>query len=210
MLRYTPVSDTSAAALIRIQNNLSKGYTRYISGSFCATKLHSVARKLHQRHNIGASPSQRHTRKKKGIANALLTIYLPPSASSAEFLLQFTPGALQSPEKLLEATKKPHLQFLEYEFVRREFEGKIGWTARRSKARQQQLYSELEHLYRKKYFGSIKTFLEKAAAEPGFRGIRQQNYELQREAVKRGFKEENLPFLYYIQKIPHGDLIQVS
>lgn len=210
MLRYTPVSNTTAAALSRIQNNLSREYTRYTSGAFCASKLHAVARKLHERHAIGASPSQRHTRKKKGLANALLTIYLAPEAGSCQFLLQFTQGDLQSPEKLLEATKKPHLQFLEYEFVRRLHRAKVGWTVRRSKERQEYLYSELNKHLSSKRFDLAKKTLERAATDPGLRGIRQQNYEMQQHALKRGFKEEDLPFLFYLRKIKQGELLSVS
>ena len=41
-------------------------------------KLSNLLKKFHERYQIGATPAQRLTRKKNGLANAMLVLYLPP------------------------------------------------------------------------------------------------------------------------------------
>lgn len=209
MLRYTPKSTTTAAALSRILANASQGYSRYTSGSIAASKVTHLAQKFHRLHAIGASPSQRHTRKKKGLANALLTIYLPPGADTASWLLQFTYGELGSHERLREATQKPRLTFLSYELVRRSARGKVGWTVRRAKEEMAALHSLLSELCHKRNWRDVARLLKRITAEPGFAGIREQTKALQRAAVQLGYRG-TLPRVYYLHKVSHGERLALT
>ncbi len=73
----TPVARSKTAALARILDSVPKGYAYYTAGECPAGKLEALARKFHARYGIGCSPAQRLTRKQKGLANALLVLYLP-------------------------------------------------------------------------------------------------------------------------------------
>ena len=206
MLKYLPISETHAATLSRLINNLTSSYTRYTSGTISADRVHYLAQRFHLIHAVAASPSQRHTRKKKGLANALLTIYLAPGADYAQWFLQFTEGELMSHEKLQEATKKPFLTFAHYELVRVAKGSnykRAAWSVRRNKEATAMLYDELIKLSSNKQYKRIKQLLEKAAKEPQFHLVREQTKALFHEAKKRGYMLE-FPFLYYIQKINHG------
>ena len=85
----TPIARSKTAALSRILDSVPKGYVHYTAGECPAGKLDALARKFHARYGIGCSPAQRLTRKQKGLANALLVLYLPvgtadDSGASAE------------------------------------------------------------------------------------------------------------------------------
>lgn len=73
----TPIARSKTAALARILDSVPKGYVHYTAGECPAGKLEALARKFHERYGIGCSPAQRLTRKQKGLANALLVLYLP-------------------------------------------------------------------------------------------------------------------------------------
>ncbi len=75
----TPVAHSKTAALARVLDSVPKSYTFYTSGECPAGKVEALARKFHERYGIGGSPAQRLTRKQKGLANALLVIFWPPS-----------------------------------------------------------------------------------------------------------------------------------
>lgn len=74
----TPVAHSKTAALARVIDSIPKGYIHYTSGQCSAEKVVRLARKFHEQYGIGCSPAQRMTRKKKGIANAILVMYWPP------------------------------------------------------------------------------------------------------------------------------------
>lgn len=74
----TPVARSKTAALARVLDSIPKGYIGYTSGQCSAEKAVRLARKFHEQYGIGCSPAQRMTRKKKGLANAILVMYWPP------------------------------------------------------------------------------------------------------------------------------------
>ena len=74
---YTPVAQTKSAALCRVLDALPKGYHYTTAGSCPAGKAVALARKFHALYGIGCSPAQRMTRKKQGLANALLVMFWP-------------------------------------------------------------------------------------------------------------------------------------
>ena len=84
----TPISTSKSSALSRTIDLVSRGYTRYISGRIPERKLRGFLRKMHTKYGIGCSPAQRLTRKKQGLANTALVVFLPVAsiATSASTL----------------------------------------------------------------------------------------------------------------------------
>jgi len=78
----TPVSPSKSAALSRTLDLVSRGYTRYITGTCPAHKAIGLANKFHDKYGVGCSPAQRITRKQKGLANTALVMYWPGYAGS--------------------------------------------------------------------------------------------------------------------------------
>ena len=105
------ISTSKTAALSRVLDGVSRGYTRYIGGVTTPEKAVAVANKFHRLYGIGCTPAQRITRKGKGQANALLVLYWPEGAAQVLWLLLATPGTglIAEREKLLEVTGKPRL-----------------------------------------------------------------------------------------------------
>lgn len=210
MLRNTPISETHAAALSRVLTNVPRGYTRYSSGTIRADRAYDLAQKFHQIHHIGASPSQRHTRKKKGKANAVLVMFKPPKTETVSWLLLFTEGNLEQHEKLQHVTHKQRLKWLGYELVRRPTRrGRVGWTWRRTKEEMEGLVGLLIEKCNRREWREVGIILERAANQPGFHGVREQSKKLQQIAVKKGYSRE-LPFLFYLDKISHGYKLELK
>jgi len=210
---YIPISRTSAAALTRIMDNVNKGYTRYVSGTIAADKICALTQKFRDRHLVHFSPAQRHTRKKNGLANALLTVYLPSSktdaiADTAQWILLFTQGELHTPEMLRDVTKKPRLEWLGYELFRHTFRGRTSWTWRRTKEEMQYLLDLLTTQCRSQQWSAVALTLKRVASQPGFHGVREQSYRLCQEAQRRGY-DGSTPHLYFMRKIKHGEPIVV-
>lgn len=205
----TPIATTTAAALSRVLDNVPKGYSRYTTGTIKVEKVRALAQKFHERHAIGASSSQRHTRKKHGRANALLTVYCPPYLNTAHWLLLFTQGTLDTHEILREVTEKPRLIWLGYELVRHAFYGKTNWTWRREKAEMEGLFGLLVELCSRRDYRKVQETLEKAARQPGFHGVRGQTWRLCEEAKRRGYTGP-IPHLFFMQKHSHGARMKLS
>ena len=202
----TPISTSKTAALSRVLDGVSRGYTRCIGGVTTPEKAVAVANKFHRLYGIGCTPAQRITRKSKGLANALLVLYWPDGAAQVHWLLLATPGTglIGEREKLLEVTGKPRVQWLGYELVRYGARGVTRWTWRRPKAAMADWYALLgEHLKRRDT-GALVDILAAIARQPGFHGVREQSRALCQFARQRGYREE-LPFLYYVHKVSHGE-----
>ncbi len=202
----TPIATSKTAALSRVLDGVSRGYTRYISGVTTADKAIAVANKFHQLYGIGCTPAQRITRKGKGQANTLLVMYWPAGAAQVDWLLLATPGTglIAAREKLLEVTGKPRLQWLEYELTRYGARGVARWTWRRPKGEMADRYVRLgEHLKRHDT-GAVADILAEIARQPGFHGVREQSWALCQFAWQHGYREE-LPFLFYVHKVSHGE-----
>jgi len=214
----TPLSVTCAAALSRVLDNVPKGYTRYTRDVIRVEKIAHLVEKFRDRHAIHVSPTQRYLRKKKGQANALLTVHFStPTAegaasmasTAAQWLLQFTPGELDSPETLVNVADKPPLQWLEYELVRHAARGKTSWTWRRSKEEMQALFGMLVELCQRQQWREVERFLQRAAHQPGFHGVREQTWRLCEAAKQHGYQGP-IPHLFYMQKIKHGGPIALT
>lgn len=202
----TPIATSKTAALSRVLDGVSRGYTRYISGVTTADKAIAVANKFHQLYGIGSTPAQRITRKGKGQANALLALYWPEGAAQVHWLLLATPGTglIETRERLFEVTGKPRLAWLGYELVRYGARGVARWTWRRPKGEMADRYVRLgEHLKRHDT-GAVADILAEIARQPGFHGVREQSWALCQFAWQHGYREE-LPFLFYVHKVSHGE-----
>lgn len=204
MPHTTPISRSKTAALSRILDVVPRGYQRYTCGTISAAKAIYLANKFHALYLIGASPAQRLVRKRRGLANALLVLYWPEDVEKVHWLLLATDGTGLESEQLRNVTDKPRLQWLDYELVRHATRGRTSWTWRRPKSEMLEHYSLLDALSPQRHKTSIQTLLERLANQPGFHGIRTQTWALCREARRRGYGGE-LPFVYYVQKVSHGD-----
>ena len=205
----TPIANCKTAALSRVLDSIPKGYTRYTLGEVAAHKAHALANKLHQRHAIGATPAQRLTRKRHGLASALLVMYYPPNAQTVQWLMLFTQGQLESVEQLRDVTDKKRLVWLGYELVRRSERGRTAWTWRRSKQEMADAYALLNQQLGKGHQTAVQETLQRLANQPGFHGVREQSWALQQHAWAKGYRGER-PHLFFVQKVSHGERLLLT
>lgn len=205
----TPIARSKTAALSRILDSVPKGYQRYTSGTVSAAKAGALANKFHARYGIGCSPAQRLTRKSKGIANAVLAMYWPQGAVEVNWLLLATDGTGLESEKLRPVDEKPRLSWLGYELIRHSVQGRTSWTWRRPREEMAELHALLAHQANLKHQKALSETLERIARQPGFSGVRAQSWALCQEARRRGYGGE-LPHLFFIQKISHGDRLALD
>jgi hypothetical protein len=209
MTATTPISRSKTAAMSRIIDSICKGYRLYCCGTVAADKAERLARKLHERHAIGATPAQRLMRKKRGKANALLVMYWPLGAAQVEWLMLFTIGQLDSQEHLCDATEKHRLGWLGYELVRYPIRGAASWTWRRPKIEMADHYALLDASLAKRHHDAVEFHLSRIANQPGFHGVREQSWALCQHARQHGYQGE-LPHLFYVQKISHGERLHLG
>lgn len=121
----------------------------------------------------------------------------------------FTDGVLDSPEQLTQVTDKRRLQWLGYELVRHPARGSTSWTWRRPKAEMVEHYAMLDDALKKHHHAVVADHLARIANQPGFHGVRSQSWALCQYARKRGYSGE-LPYLFHVQKVSHGDRMQLN
>lgn len=200
----TPIARSKTAALARIVDSVAKGYVRWTAGTVAAEKAVRLANKFRRLYAVGATPAQRLTRKAHGLANVLLVLYWPADADVVDWLMLATAGDGLGQEALRLVTDKPRLAWLGYELVRYGARGVTRWTWRRPKSEMADCYVRLgEHLKRRDT-GAVVETLAAAARQPGFHGVREQSWALCQFARQHGYREE-LPFLYYVHKVSHGE-----
>jgi hypothetical protein len=205
----TPMARSKTAALARISDLVPKGYTRWTAGQVRANKTVAMARKFHERYAIGATPAQRLTRKGKGLANTVLVLYWPVNAEMVEWLLLATPGSGLESEHLREVSATPRLVWLGYELVRHATRGRTAWTWRRTKTEMKELHALLAEQLNRHNPVAVAETLQRIARQPGFHGIREQSRALFQEARRHGFGGE-LPTLFYVQKVSHGEALVLT
>ena len=205
----TPVSRSKTAALSRVLDLVPRGYQRYTSGTIKAAKAECLAHKFHALYTIGATPAQRLVRKHRGDANALLVLYWPENAETVHWLLLATDGTGMEKESWLLVTSKSRLSWLGYELVRHPTRGRASWTWRRPKSEMAEHYLMLASLTGQRNETALQGWLERLAHQPGFHGVRQQTWGLYQEAHRRGFTGV-LPVIYYVQKVSHGEPMQLA
>ncbi|WP_211227632.1 hypothetical protein [Chitinibacter tainanensis] len=205
----TPIAKSKTAALARILDSLAKGYTRYTCGQVKVSKAVALANKFHRLYGVGCTPAQRVTRKKHGFANALLVMFWPEDAENVEWLMLFTAGSGAESEHLRNITDKPRLNWLGYELVRHAACGKTVWTWKRPKAEMGEHLAFLKDTLAKHHYGAVADALTRIANQPGFHGVREQSWSLCQFARRNGYPGE-LPFLFYLQKVSHGDKLLLT
>lgn len=215
-----PIAQSKSAALTRVLDLVSRNYTHFTCGQIQTDKLMGLVPKLHERHAIGATPSQRITRKKNGMANAALVLYDHRReereelcdhlrAEKLQWMLLFTTGELQAHEQLLPVLdKKQSLQWLGYELTRYSTQGAVHYTWRRPKQAMEDFYNALDELLKRRNWAAVDQLLKLTAKQPGFHGIREQGLRLQQFAKEGGHVWE-MPHLFYLEKISHGPRVQV-
>lgn len=204
MTATTPIATSKTAAMSRVIDSACKGYGFYCCGTVSADKAEQLARKLHERHAIGATPAQRLLRKKRGKANGLLVMYSPPGATQVEWMMLFTVGQMDSPEHLHDVADKRRFKWLGYELVRHPSRGRASWTWRRHKIEMAEHYALLDASLARRHHDAVEQHLTRVANQPGFRGIREQSWALFQYARQRGY-QGSLPYLFYVQKVSHGE-----
>lgn len=204
MSASTPIARSKTAVLARVLDSIPKGYCRYTSGIVVASKAAALAAKFHAKYGIGLSPAQRLTRKSKGLANCLLVMHWPENAEQVEWLLMATAGKGLEKETMRDVEKKPYLIWLDYELVRHAKRGKVSWTWRRTKSEMRDLYALLTGQLNRHHYGAVIDTLERIARQPGFHGIREQSWQLCQYARQHGY-DGDLPYLFFLQKVNHGD-----
>ncbi|BCL76676.1 hypothetical protein JHS3_24120 [Jeongeupia sp. HS-3] len=200
----TPIARSKTAALARVLDSVPKGYHRYTCGTVKAAKAEALANKFHALYGIGCSPAQRLTRKKKGLANAVLVMYWPEGAGQVGWLLLVTDGAGLEGETLKQVCERPRLRWLGYELVRHEARGRTAWTWRRPKQEMAELHAFVAFQAGRRNYGALAETLERIARQPGFHGVRAQSWALCQAARQLGHTGP-LPQLFYLQKICHGE-----
>jgi len=202
----TPIARSKTSALARVLDAIPKGYTRTVQGAVKPAKALALIRKFHEQYGIGCTPGQRLVRKAAGKANCLLVIYWPEGAVSVEWLMLATPGTGLEAERLQPVDGTPRAHWLGYELVRRPNDrGAASWTWRRPKAEMAELHALLAELSNKHHQNAVAALLQRIAHQPGFNGVRTQGRELFNEAVRRGYKSEELPMLFWLTKPTHGE-----
>ncbi|SDE02191.1 hypothetical protein [Paraburkholderia lycopersici] len=200
----TPIARSKTAALARVLDVIPKGYYRYTQGTVSASKAESLARKFHLRYGIGCTPAQRVTKRKRGLANALLVMYWPEGGQQVKWLLLATDGDGTDGERLLVVADKPRLMWLGYKLVRRPERGRTAWTWRRPSSEMAEHHALIAEYSNKRNINSLGALLQRLANQPGFHGVREQSSRLFEEARRQGYSGE-LPYLYFVQKLPHGE-----
>lgn len=205
----TPIARSKTAALSRVLDTIPKGYCRYTRGTVSVGKAESMARKFHLRYGIGCTPAQRVTRRKRGLANALLVMYWPEGCQQVEWLMLATDGEGMEGETLVGIADKPRLVWLGYELVRRPERDRTAWTWRRPASEMAEHYALIADYSNKRKVTSLSELLQVLANQPGFHGVREQSKRLFEEARCRGYRND-LPNLYFVQKLAHGERLRLS
>ncbi|ALX10293.1 hypothetical protein P350_01370 [Burkholderia cepacia JBK9] len=209
MLASTPIARSKTAALARVLDSIPKGYCRYTRGSVAANRAEALARKFHLHYGVGCTPAQRVTKRKHGLANALLVLYWPDGCQQVEWLMLVTDGQGMDGEKLRDITDIPRLAWLGYELVRRPERGRTAWTWRRPGSEMAEHYALIAEFSNKRHANSLAALLQRLANQPGFHGVREQSKRLFEEARRRGHAGD-LPNLFYVQKVSHGERLHLG
>lgn len=187
---------------------IPKGYCRYTRGSVNASKAEALAKKFHLRYGIGCTPAQRVTKRKHGLANALLVMYWPEGYEQVEWLMLATGGEGMDGEQVHGIADKPRMAWLGYELVRRPDRGRTAWTWRRPASEMAEHYALIAEFSNRHHANSLGVLLQRLANQPGFHGVREQSKRLFEEARRRGYVG-GLPHLYFVQKVSHGERLRL-
>lgn len=167
---------------------VSRGYEWHLSGEIDAKKVPALIEKFAQKYHIFADKNQRHYRKCKGRANAILFLYPQKYTTGFFWWLLATDGdgAVHEQEALKQVCQHPITWGSEYEIKHLSSpDKKTRWTWRMTKAQY--------HAWHERIRLSIRSRTTEAAIQaaiwvlfraPGFRGIREQVKQLRYQIIK--------------------------
>lgn len=124
-------------------------------------------------------------------------------------LMLATDGQGMDGEKLLDIADKPRMAWLGYELVRRPERGRTAWTWRRPASEMVEHYALIAEFGNRRHANSLCSLLQRLANQPGFHGVREQSKRLFEEARRRGHAGD-LPYLYFVGKVSHGEWLRLG
>lgn len=155
-----------------------------------------------------AAPGQppgkpRARRPTRSVEDAVMAL---PENAPVEWLLLVTDGngAVYEQEQLSSVTGKRRLVFCGYELVRQSVRNKAVWTFRRTGDEMREWFALLEEQLRRRQAAAVAESLCRLVRQPGFAGVRAQSWRLCQFVRQHGYDGE-LPFLYFMQKVGHGE-----
>lgn len=182
-----PVHKTSV--MQALQNAVARGYVWHVSGVVAAEKFLALEEKFAERYDIGLSRWQRCRQRRQGAAGVRFFAY--PEQETTRFLwwLLFTEGesaAFQQEHGRRKASDRKGRLFwgTEFELVQLPTpNGKVSWSWRMTRERVQAWQEEIQAAIRTtRNDDAIKAVMARLVRLPGFKGNRQQVFELHRFA----------------------------
>lgn len=186
-----PVHKTSV--MQAMQSAVARGYTWHVSGVVSAEKLLALEEKFAERYDIGLSRWQRCRQRQKGAAGVRFFAY--PEQGTTRFLwwLLFTDGenaAFQREHGRRQVSDKyGRLSWgTEFELAQLpSLKAKPTWSWRMTRERVQEWQGEIQAAIRTtRSDDAIKAVMARLVRLPGFKGVRQQFFELHGFAKKTG------------------------
>lgn len=182
-----PVHKTSV--MQALQSAVARGYVWHVSGSVPAEKFLALEEKFAKRYDTGLSRWQRCRQRRQGAAGVRFFAY--PEQGTTRFLwwLLFTEGEnaafQQEHGRRKVSEKKGRLCWgTEFELVQLPTpNGKVSWSWRMTRERVQAWQEEIQVAIRTtRDDDAIKAVMARLVRLPGFKGVRQQVFELHRFA----------------------------
>ncbi|WP_215767517.1 hypothetical protein [Gluconobacter cerinus] len=180
-----PVHKTSV--MQALQSAVVRGYVWHVSGVVSAEKFLALEEKFAERYDIGLSRWQRCRQRKQGAAGVRFFAY--PEQGTTRFLwwLLFTDGESaafrQEHGRRTASDRNGRLCWgTEFELVQLpSLKGKVSWSWRMTRERVQEWQGEIQTT---RNDDAIKAVMARLVRLPGFKGVRQQVFELHGFAKK--------------------------
>lgn len=172
-----------------LQSAVAREYVWHVSGVVAAEKFLALEDKFAEHYDIGLSRWQRCRQRKQGAAGVRFFAY--PEQGTTRFLwwLLFTEGestAFQQEHGRRKASDRKGRLFwgAEFELVQLPTQnGKVSWSWRMTRERVQAWQEEIQAAIRTtRDDDAIKAVMARLVRLPGFKGVRQQVFELHRFA----------------------------
>ncbi|MBS0995918.1 hypothetical protein [Gluconobacter cerinus] len=184
-----PVHKTSV--MQALQSAVARGYVWHVSGVVAAEKFLALEEKFAERYDIGLSRWQRCRQRKQGAAGVRFFAY--PEQGTTRFLwwLLFTDGEnaafQQEHGRRKTSDRNGRLCWgTEFELVQLpSLKAKVSWSWRMTRERVQDWQGEIQAAIRTtRSDDAIKGVMARLVRLPGFKGVRQQVFELHGFAKK--------------------------
>lgn len=111
-------------------------------------------------------------------------------------------------EQLRDVADKPGMVWLGYELVRRPERERTAWTWRRPASEMAEHYAFITEFSNKRHTNSVAALLQRLANQPGFHGVCEQSKRLFDDVRRRGYVAD-LPDLFYVRKVAHGERLRL-